>query len=148
MYIHSQANSISFTKITYSPTARRVLLCEATAVKQLMKLQEQKRTKSIILRVSEDEKKLIEENAKRTGYGVSVYLRNLGLGHEPTSKIDQKSVLDLLKVNADLARLGGLLKLWLSQEGFSDEIGDQPIKNFWNEVQEIKADLVDKVKQL
>ena len=113
-----------------------------------MKLQEQKRTKSIILRVSEDEKKLIEENANRTGYGVSAYLRNLGLGHEPTSKIDQKSVLDLLKVNADLARLGGLLKLWLSQEGFSDEIGDQPIKNFWNEVQEIKADLVDKVKQL
>lgn len=30
--------------------------------------------------------------------------------------MDYKAVLDLVKVNADLGRLGGLLKLWLSDD--------------------------------
>jgi len=45
---------------------------------------------------------------------VSAYLRNLGLGFQPHSTLDQEAVLALLKVNADQGRLGGLFKLWLS----------------------------------
>ena len=64
--------------------------------------------------VSERERAEIETRAAATGLSVSAYLRNLGLGFQPQSTLDQEAVLALLKVNADHGRLGGLFKLWLS----------------------------------
>ena len=64
--------------------------------------------------VSERERADIETRAAATGLSVSAYLRNLGLGFQPQSTLDQKAILALLKVNADQGRLGGLFKLWLS----------------------------------
>ena len=64
--------------------------------------------------VSERERAEIETRAAATGLSVSAYLRNLGLGFQPHSTLDQEALLALLKVNADQGRLGGLFKLWLS----------------------------------
>jgi hypothetical protein len=64
--------------------------------------------------VSERERADIETRAAATGLSVSAYLRNLGLGFQPHSTLDQGAILALLKVNADQGRLGGLFKLWLS----------------------------------
>jgi hypothetical protein len=64
--------------------------------------------------VSERERAEIETRAAATGLSVSAYLRNLGLGFQPSSTLDQEAILALLKVNADQGRLGGLFKLWLS----------------------------------
>ncbi len=64
--------------------------------------------------VSERERADIETRAAATGLSVSAYLRNLGLGFQPHSTLDQEALLALLKVNADQGRLGGLFKLWLS----------------------------------
>ena len=64
--------------------------------------------------VSERERAGIETRAAATGLSVSAYLRNLGLGFQPHSILDQEAMLALLKVNADQGRLGGLFKLWLS----------------------------------
>ena len=64
--------------------------------------------------VSERERADIETRAAATGLSVSAYLRNLGLGFQPPSTLDQEAILALLKVNADQGRLGGLFKLWLS----------------------------------
>jgi hypothetical protein len=64
--------------------------------------------------VSERERADIETRAAATGLSVSAYLRNLGLGFQPHSTLDHEAMLDLLKVNADQGRLGGLFKLWLS----------------------------------
>ena len=69
--------------------------------------------------VSERERAEIETRAGATGLSVSAYLRNLGLGFEPHSTLDQAAVLALLKVNADQGRLGGLFKLWLSGQSVS-----------------------------
>ena len=66
--------------------------------------------------VSERERAGIETRAAATGLSVSAYLRNLGLGFQPNSTLDQKALLALLKVNADQGGLGGLFKLWLSGE--------------------------------
>ena len=63
--------------------------------------------------VSERERAVIETRAAATGLSVSAYLRNLGLGFQPHSTLDQEAILALLKVNADQGRLGGLFKLWL-----------------------------------
>jgi hypothetical protein len=64
--------------------------------------------------VADNERAAIEMRAAATGLSVSAYLRNLGLGYQPPSILDQKAILALLKVNADQGRLGGLFKLWLS----------------------------------
>ena len=64
--------------------------------------------------VSERERAGIETRAAATGLSVSAYLRNLGLGFQPHSTLDQAAILALIKVNADQGRLGGLFKLWLS----------------------------------
>ena len=47
------------------------------------------------------------------------------MGYSPPSRVDNDKVRELMSVNADLARLGNLLKLWLSDDekarGFSRE---------------------------
>ena len=79
------------------------------------KVQESRdRNRPLKVFVSERERAEIETRAAATGLSVSAYLRNLGLGFQPHSTLDQEAILALLKVNADQGRLGGLLKLWLS----------------------------------
>jgi hypothetical protein len=41
----------------------------------------------------------------------SSYLRRLGLALPVESTIDQRVILDLVKINADLGRFGGLIKM-------------------------------------
>jgi hypothetical protein len=64
--------------------------------------------------VSDRERAEVETRAAATGLSVSAYLRNLGLGFQPHSTLDQKAILALLKVNGDQGRLGGLFKVWQS----------------------------------
>jgi hypothetical protein len=64
--------------------------------------------------VSPEERLAIEGKAQAAGLTVSSYLRNAALSLPIRSTADQAAFLGLLKVNADLGRLGGLLKLWLS----------------------------------
>ena len=65
--------------------------------------------------VSASERARIAERAAAARLSVSAYLRNLGTGWEPKSTLDHQAILALAKVNADQGRLGGLLKLWLSE---------------------------------
>ncbi len=74
------------------------------------------RNRPLRVLVSERERAEIETRAAATGLSVSAYLRNLGLGFQPHSTLDQKAVLALLKVNADQGRLRGLFKLWLPSQ--------------------------------
>lgn len=62
------------------------------------------------------ERQTIFEKAEQCGLSVSNYLRAIGLGMEVTSVIDHRKVDELIRVNGDLGRLGGLLKLWLSND--------------------------------
>jgi hypothetical protein len=63
--------------------------------------------------VTDDEHEEIKRTASLAQKSVSEFVKMLALGFEPKSKIDQEAVLALMKVNADLGRLGGLLKLGL-----------------------------------
>lgn len=62
------------------------------------------------------EKQLIAAKANAAGLSLSNYLLTLGLGYEVRSIMDSKAVVQLAKINADQGRLGGLLKLWLSND--------------------------------
>jgi uncharacterized protein (DUF1778 family) len=70
----------------------------------------------IVVRVTPDEKRGIDEMARTTGNSTSAYLRKVGLGYEVKSVLDFERVAELARINADLGRLGGLLKLWLSND--------------------------------
>ncbi|OUL72179.1 plasmid mobilization protein [Paraburkholderia hospita] len=69
-----------------------------------------------------EEKAQIEANARAAGLSVSRYLRNVGAGYTIRGVIDAELVGSLAKINADQGRLGGLLKLWLTN---SEKLGNQ-----------------------
>jgi len=58
----------------------------------------------------------LAERANTTGLSRSAYLRNVGLNHPIRSVVELKAVADLAKVNGDLGRVAGLLKLWLGEK--------------------------------
>lgn len=61
-----------------------------------------------------DERQTIEQQAHATGLSKSSYLLHVGMGYPIRSIVDHHQVEELVKINGDLGRLGGLLKLWLS----------------------------------
>ena len=63
-----------------------------------------------------EERTFIQEQAKLCCRTTSTYLRDLALGYQPQSKTDSDVVIELMSVNANLARLGNLLKLWLADD--------------------------------
>ena len=64
-----------------------------------------------------EEKQQIEANAAVTGLSASTYLLKVGLGYRVRGILDHHRVEDLARINGDLGRLGGLLKLWLMATG-------------------------------
>lgn len=75
-----------------------------------------KHGKHLRVPVLPEEETLIKENAARASLTVAEYLRRLSLGHVIKGTIDSENVLKLVKINADQGRLGGLLKLWLTDD--------------------------------
>ena len=63
-----------------------------------------------------DEKQSIKQQADSTGLSKSSYLLRVGMGYPIRSIVDHHQVEELVKINGDLGRLGGLLKLWLSKD--------------------------------
>ncbi|HDS1797958.1 TPA: CopG family transcriptional regulator [Pseudomonas putida] len=75
-----------------------------------------RRGKPIEVWVTDEEKSAITEMAVEAGMSRSGYLRALGLNTPIRSVVDLKAVADLAKVNGDLGRVAGLLKLWLTEK--------------------------------
>jgi hypothetical protein len=66
--------------------------------------------------VSQTERASIRAKAENLGLSVSAYLRSVGLRYKPRPLADVEAIRNLLKVQADQGRLGGLLKLWLVEK--------------------------------
>ena len=82
----------------------------------------------IVVRVTPDEKAVIDSFAKQTGHSTSAYLRRLGQGYVPKSIVDHGQVMELARINGDLGRLGGLLKLWLSNDARTARFGESTLR--------------------
>ena len=63
-----------------------------------------------------EEKEHIEAQEKRAGTSTARYLREVGQGYKIKGVIDCEQVRELARINGDLNRLGGLLKLWLADD--------------------------------
>lgn len=66
--------------------------------------------------VTEAEKKQIEESAAQGNLSASQYLRDLGLGYEPKSLTDVKTIQEIRGLKADMNKVGNLLKNLMSGE--------------------------------
>lgn len=62
-----------------------------------------------------EEYRQINESAAKAGLSVSTFIKRVCLGHKISSTVDHQAVLALAKANADLGRLGGLFKMFLSE---------------------------------
>ena len=74
------------------------------------------------------EKQEIEALAEQAGMSAARYLREVGQGYQITGVVDCKQVRELARINGDLGRLGGLLKLWLTQDQRARSFGEDTIR--------------------
>ena len=106
----------------------------------------------IKVRVDDDEQRLIGENAEACGLSIPEYLRRLGKGHIPQSKLDQVHVRELCALAGDLGRVGGLLKLWLiEQRGGTvptDKVSISDVDALYREIQSTCSAIKERVIKL
>lgn len=72
------------------------------------------KTKAISIRVTEAELEKLHTQAKSCSMTLSNYLRSIGLNYPINSIVDQMALSELMKAKGDLGRMGGLLKMWLT----------------------------------
>ena len=103
-----------------------------------------KRHRHLRVPVFPDEAQAIEENAKRAGMSVARYLREVGQGYKIIGVVDYEHVRELARFNGDIGRLGGLLKLWLTDDPRTARFGDATILALLAKIEE-KQDELGKV---
>lgn len=74
-----------------------------------------------------EEEEAIKKNAAAAGMTVAAFLRSAGIGYQIKGILDNKEVEKLAKINGDLGRLGGLLKLWLTNDFRTAQFGRSTI---------------------
>ena len=93
--------------------------------------------------VRDEEEMQIKKQAANCGISVSSYLRTLGMGYEPKSITDNEKVQELAKINGDLGRLGGLLKLWLSNDRRAAHFDKKTITGILNNIEDARSQMVN-----
>jgi len=73
--------------------------------------------KRIAVYLGPEEYSRIQESAQKAGLSLSTFCQRVCLGIPVPGLEHRQAVKDILKANADLGRLGGLLKLALSEGG-------------------------------
>lgn len=66
--------------------------------------------------VNNDEKAELADRAAQAGLSLSAYMKVAGLNAPIRARSDLSAVTDLVRVNGDLGRVAGLLKLWLAEK--------------------------------
>ena len=82
-----------------------------------------------------EEKAQITENAKAAGLSLSTFLLRVGAGFEVRTVLDYQRIEELARVNGDLGRLGGLLKLWLTNDERLREVRAEELRTLLNKIE-------------
>lgn len=75
-----------------------------------------------------DERERIEANARDAGMSVARFLREVGQGYRVRGIVDFEQIRELARINGDLGRLGGLLKLWLTDDVRTARFGEATVR--------------------
>jgi hypothetical protein len=84
-----------------------------------------KRAQRLRVPITPDDKRTIEAHAAACGLTVATYLRELGLQRPTKGVLDLQAVDELARVAANQGRLGGLLKLFLTEDAKLEELGGE-----------------------
>ncbi len=95
-----------------------------------------------------EERKIIEENAKLAGMSLSAFLLSVGQGYQVQGIVDYERVRDLARINGDLGRVGGLLKLWLTDDVRKAVVGSKAIYDLLARIDEAQAQMADVMKTI
>jgi hypothetical protein len=88
-----------------------------------------------------EERGIIETNAQMAGLSTSSYLLRVGQGYQVKGIMDYEGVRELVRVNGDLGRLGGLLKMWLTNEERLIGIRESTIRELLEKIDETQTEM-------
>jgi hypothetical protein len=111
-------------------------------------IKKERRDKKLRVPVLPIEEAEIKNKATDAGLTVAEYLRNLGLGYQIPSVIDNRKVDALLKINADLGRLGGLIKLWLVNDKRTKLIGKSQLHLTLDSIRNAQSAMLNQIIKL
>ena len=94
--------------------------------------------------VSPEEYDQVATQARRASLSISAFVKAVCLGHEIKSTVDQDAILTLARMNGDLGRLGGLLKMVLAERAIDQVIGN----NLLEDIGRTRRRLEEEIKSL
>ena len=111
-------------------------------------IKKERRDKKLRVPVLPIEEAEIKSKATDAGLPVAEYLRNLDLGYQVPSVVDSRQVDSLLKINGDLGRLGGLIKLWLTNDKRTKLIGKSQLHMTLDSIRNTQSTMLDVIMKL
>ncbi len=116
--------------------------------KNLTTIKKERRDKKLRVSVLPIEEAEIKSKAMDSGLPVAEYLRNLGLGYQVPSIVDSRQVDSLLKINGNLGRLVGLIKLWLTNDKRTRLIGKPQLQLTLDSIRNTQNTMLDVIIKL
>ncbi|OQX14057.1 MAG: hypothetical protein BWK73_10380 [Thiothrix lacustris] len=107
-----------------------------------------KKTVLVMVRMTPEEREEIAALAATCSLSVPEFMRRMALSYTPKSTLDAQAIIEMAKINGDIGRVVGLLKLWLSTEAKKNEAFTHNIPKIVNELKELKDLLRQKAMQL
>ena len=109
-----------------------------------------RRPELIQVRVTKEEKEMIKRRAESCASGTTAhYLRALGLDSGIKTKVDLDVAHQLVKLSADMGRVGGLVKLFIAERKGRTTAADFGVMNYYIERLELTREEIAKaIKQL
>jgi hypothetical protein len=95
-----------------------------------------------------DERAQLQANARAARKTLSTYLLNVGLGYQVRGALDGRRVEELLRINADMGRLGGLLKLWLTNDERTATFGTTTIRALLAKIEATQDEVLEVVREV
>lgn len=89
-----------------------------------------------------DERAAIQAKARDAGLSASAYLLTVGQGYRIQGITDYERVQELARINGDLGRLGGLLKLWLTNDERTAQFGEATLRAVLSKIEDTQDEMV------
>ena len=109
-----------------------------------MRTKKEKASARLKVYLAPDQYAAIVESATNTGLSMSAFARKCCLGSKVEPVMNAGAVRDLIKINADMGRLGGLLKLYLTMP----EVPATDVLPLLKEIKDIKDIMEKKILEL
>ena len=94
------------------------------------------------------ERAQLEAKAKSVGMSVSAYLGAVGVGYPVKTLLDHQRVEDLMRIDGNLGRIGGLLKLWLIDDQRTRSFGAGTVRALLHKIEACQAEMLAVMRQV